>query len=40
MTFNEINNQMDTDNPIFLWTNSGVQVGEDENPEEILYQVI
>lgn len=39
MTFNEINNQMDTDNPVFLWTNSGVQVGEDENPEEILYQV-
>lgn len=39
MTFNEINNQMDTDNPIFLWTNSGVLVEEDENPEEVLYQV-
>ncbi|MFQ3844212.1 6-phospho-beta-glucosidase [Staphylococcus pseudoxylosus] len=39
MTFNEINNQMDTDNPIFLWTNSGVIVEEDENPEEVLYQV-
>ncbi|MCG7338136.1 6-phospho-beta-glucosidase [Staphylococcus sp. ACRSN] len=39
MTFNEINNQMDTDNPIFLWTNSGVQVGDDENPEAVLYQV-
>lgn len=39
MTFNEINNQMDTDNPIFLWTNSGVIVEENENPEEVLYQV-
>jgi 6-phospho-beta-glucosidase len=39
MTFNEINNQMDTDNPIFLWTNSGVTVEENENPEEVLYQV-
>lgn len=39
MTFNEINNQMDTDNPIFLWTNSGVLIDENENPEEVLYQV-
>lgn len=39
MTFNEINNQMDIDNPIFLWTNSGVLIEEDENPEEVLYQV-
>lgn len=39
MTFNEINNQMDTNNPIFLWTNSGVTVRDDENPEEVLYQV-
>ncbi|MBF7024833.1 6-phospho-beta-glucosidase [Staphylococcus kloosii] len=39
MTFNEINNQMDTDNPIFLWTNSGVTVEENENPEKVLYQV-
>lgn len=39
MTFNEINNQMDTDNPIFLWTNSGVTIEENENPEEVLYQV-
>ncbi|MBU5868779.1 family 1 glycosylhydrolase, partial [Vibrio cholerae O1] len=39
MTFNEINNQMDTSNPIFLWTNSGVALTENDNPEEVLYQV-
>lgn len=39
MTFNEINNQMDTSNPIFFWTNSGVQVKAGENPQEVLYQV-
>lgn len=39
MTFNEINNQMDTNNPLFLWTNSGVQVGEEEDPKEVMYQV-
>lgn len=39
MTFNEINNQMETNNWIFLWTNSGVLVKEDENPTELTYQV-
>ncbi|HDV6078255.1 TPA: 6-phospho-beta-glucosidase [Staphylococcus pseudintermedius] len=39
MTFNEINNQMDTGNPIFLWTNSGVSLNDNDNPEEVLYQV-
>ncbi|RHH71300.1 6-phospho-beta-glucosidase [Vagococcus sp. AM17-17] len=39
MTFNEINNQMDTNNPIFLWTNSGVSVAEGENAKEVMYQV-
>ncbi|MHC5227054.1 6-phospho-beta-glucosidase [Enterococcus sp. LJL99] len=39
MTFNEINNQMDTNNPIFLWTNSGVLVEEGENAKEVMYQV-
>ncbi|MBO1304985.1 6-phospho-beta-glucosidase [Enterococcus sp. 669A] len=39
MTFNEINNQMDTNNPIFLWTNSGVIVEEGENAKEVMYQV-
>ena len=39
ITFNQINNQMDTDNPIFLWTNSGVIVGPDEDAKEVLYQV-
>lgn len=39
MTFNEINNQMDVNNPIFLWTNSGVKVAEGENAKEVMYQV-
>lgn len=38
MTFNEINNQMDVNNPLFLWTNSGVVVGENENAKEVMYQ--
>ncbi len=39
MTFNEINNQMDVNNPLFLWTNSGVVVKEGENAKEVMYQV-
>lgn len=39
MTFNEINNQMDVNNPIFLWTNSGVKINAGENPREVLYKV-
>ena len=38
MTFNEINNQMDTDNWLFLWTNSGVIVSPGENPREVMFQ--
>ncbi|MED1482315.1 6-phospho-beta-glucosidase BglA [Bacillus altitudinis] len=38
MTFNEINNKMDVNNPLFLWTNSGVSVKEDENAKEVMYQ--
>ena len=38
MTFNEINNKMDVNNPIFLWTNSGVTVKEGENAKEVMYQ--
>lgn len=38
MTFNEINNQMDVNTPLFLWTNSGVTVEEHENPKEVMYQ--
>ncbi|AGT33820.1 6-phospho-beta-glucosidase [Geobacillus genomosp. 3] len=38
MTFNEINNQMNTDNPIFLWTNSGVLCKEGEDRREVMYQ--
>lgn len=37
MTFNEINNMMDYTNPIFLWTNVGVQVEEGENAKEMMY---
>ena len=39
MTFNEINNQMDTNNPLFFWTNSGVMLEEGEDPQDILYKV-
>ncbi|MED1436691.1 6-phospho-beta-glucosidase BglA [Bacillus mycoides] len=39
MTFNEINNQMDVNNPLFLGTNSGVVVKEGENAKEVMYQV-
>ena len=38
ITFNEINNQMDTANPLFLWTNSGVLLTEDDNPREVMFQ--
>ncbi|MFT3877886.1 MAG: 6-phospho-beta-glucosidase [Propioniciclava sp.] len=38
MTFNEINNQMNTGNPLFLWTNSGVLLTEDDNPTEVMYR--
>lgn len=39
MTFNEINNQMDTENPLFFWTNSGVTVKEGEDKKSVLYKV-
>lgn len=38
MTFNEINNKMDYNNPLFLWTNSGVIVQDGENAKEIMYR--
>ncbi|MCC8165401.1 MAG: 6-phospho-beta-glucosidase [Planctomycetes bacterium] len=38
MTFNEINNQMDVDNPLFLWTNSGVTVQPGENKMQVMFQ--
>lgn len=38
MTFNEINNQMNVDNPLFLWTNSGVVVEEGENAREVMFR--
>jgi len=39
MTFNEINNQRDVNNPFFAFTNSGVQYKEGENRYEVMYQV-
>lgn len=39
MTFNEINNQSNTDNDIFGWTNSGVKFSEFSNKKEAMYQV-
>jgi len=38
MTFNEINNQMNLQNDLFGWVNSGVRFSQHENPEEVMYQ--
>jgi 6-phospho-beta-glucosidase len=40
MTFNEINNQKNTLNPLFAWTCSGIDFKEDENREEVMYQAV
>lgn len=39
MTFNEINNQTNTTNDIFGWTNSGVRFSRFKNKKKALYQV-
>ncbi len=39
ITFNEINNQLDTRNPLFLWTNSGVTLNNGDNPREMVLRV-
>lgn len=38
MTFNEINNQMNVDNPLFLWTNSGVTLEDGDNGREVMFR--
>ncbi|QPK78710.1 6-phospho-beta-glucosidase [Corynebacterium lizhenjunii] len=38
MTFNEINNQMNVTDPLFLWTNSGVSLHPEDNPQQVLYR--
>ncbi|MDN6290558.1 MAG: 6-phospho-beta-glucosidase [Atopostipes suicloacalis] len=38
MTFNEINNQADGQDPIQTWTNSAILVNEEENDEEVVFQ--
>ncbi|HBG5345352.1 TPA: 6-phospho-beta-glucosidase [Clostridioides difficile] len=38
MTFNEINNQSITTNPIYAFTNSGIIYEEHEDKEEVMYQ--
>lgn len=38
MTFNEINNQMDVNNPLFLWTNAGIQVEQGEDARAVMYR--
>jgi 6-phospho-beta-glucosidase len=40
MTFNEINNQKNTLNPIFAWTCSGIDFKEGEKREEVMYQAV
>lgn len=38
MTFNEINNLIDTDNPFNGWTGAGILYSKDENKEYVMYQ--
>lgn len=38
MTFNEINNQANTSNPIFGFVNSGILYTEVEDPKRVMYQ--
>ena len=38
MTFNEINNQMNTANDLFAWVNSGMRPSTLEDPERAMYQ--
>ncbi|MDR2975834.1 MAG: 6-phospho-beta-glucosidase [Streptococcaceae bacterium] len=38
MTFNEINNQADDQNPLHVWTNSAMKLAPDENKEEVVFQ--
>lgn len=38
MTFNEINNLIDTENPFNGWTGAGILYSEDENEEYVMYQ--
>ncbi len=40
MTFNEINNQSNTDTDIFGWTNSGIRFSQTEDPKKALYQAV
>lgn len=40
MTFNEINNQSNTDSDLFGWTNSGIRFSEFQDPKKALYQAV
>lgn len=40
MTFNEINNQSNTDTDIFGWTNSGIQFSQFSDPKKAMYQAV
>ena len=40
ITFNEINNQINYENDLFGWTNSGIRYSDLENKEEIMYQAV
>lgn len=40
MTFNEINNQMDYNNPLFGWTCSGIDYTKEENPQLCMHQAL
>lgn len=38
MTFNEINNQADDQNPLHVWTNSAMKISSVEDKEEVVFQ--
>lgn len=38
MTFNEINNQILVNNPIYAFTNSGIRFTHADNREEVVYR--
>lgn len=40
MTFNEINNQFNTDNDLFAWTNSGIRPSQFEDPKKAMLQAV
>lgn len=40
LLFNEINNQTNTENPIFAFTNSGIRFQKGENKRQVMFQAV